>query len=149
MSAENKEPKSLRLGKGFHKRIQKEWLNTAEGEVMPEKSIIKSSGRKGRMDIFVKNAGDKILVAIVELKNSDWDAMTTTAIYRNVKRQARQIWEYIESQLKLGKDISLGIIFPKRPKTPNRLNLIEQLFDEEGIPVVWENESIEERKVRS
>lgn len=146
MSAKNGEPKSLRRGKEFHKKIQKEW-NTAEGTVKPEKGIIKPSGRKGRIDIFVKSDGK--LVAVVEIKNSDWDAMTSSAVRRNIKRQAHQIWNYIESQLDLGKEVSPGVIFPKRPEDPDRMNLIEKLFEEEGIPVVWMDESDAERKARS
>jgi hypothetical protein len=147
MSTMNSEPKPLRRGKEFHKKIQKEWVNTAEGEVTPEKSTIKPSGRKGRMDVFVRC--DETLVAIAEIKVSDWDVMTLTAIRRNVKRQARQIWDYIESQSELGKDVSPGVIFPKRPKDHDRINLIEQMFNEEGISVVWGDESIAERKARS
>lgn len=147
MSYKNSEPKLLHRGKEFHKKIQKKWINTAEGDVTPEKSMTKPSGRKGRMDIFVRC--DETLVAIAEIKTSDWDTMTSTSIPRNVKRQAHQIWNYIESQLKLGKEVSPGIIFPKRPENPNRLDLIERLFDEEGIPVVWEDESIADRKARS
>jgi len=146
--SKNSEPKSLRQGKEFHKEIQKEWLDTAEGnKVRSEKTVTKPSGRKGRMDIFVKS--DETLVAIAEIKDSDWNAMTSTAVRRNVKRQARQIWDYIESQLEMGKEVSPGVIFTKRPKDPDRINLIEQLFDEKGISVVWEDESIAERKARS
>ena len=64
---------------------------------------------------------------------------------------------YIESQILDGKyvptgvrkDISPGIIFPRRPKNENLLKLIEESFEDEGIAVVWEDESIEERKKRS
>ena len=52
MNSKNKEPKRLRQGKEFHKKIQKEWLNSATGEVTLEKYINKPSGRKGRMDIY-------------------------------------------------------------------------------------------------
>lgn len=146
LANEDKEPKRLKEGKAFHKKIQKEWAKTAEGDVKAEKSVTKPNGRKGRADLFVKCDG--ALVAIVEIKTSNWDAMTLDAVRRNVKRQARQIWDYIESQLELKKEVSPGIIFPKRPKALNRLNLIEQLFDEEGIPVVWQDETISERKAR-
>ena len=78
-----------------------------------------------------------------------WDSMSSAAVRRNVKRQVRQIWNYIKSQLELGKEVSPGIIFSRRPKDPNCMKLIEQLFDEEGIPVVWEDETIAERKARS
>ena len=146
MNPKNNEPKHIRQGKEFHKKIQKEWHKNAEGNVKTEKSMTKPSGRKGRMDIFVKS--DETLVAIVEIKASDWNAMTSTVVRRNVKRQACQIWDYIESQLELGRDVSPGVIFPKRPKDPSRMKLIEQLFDEQGISVVWEDESIAERKAR-
>jgi len=141
------EPRQLFKGKEFHKKVQKEWHKDAEGDVKTEKSMIKPNLRKGRMDIFAKD--DESLVAVAEIKNSDWDAMKRTAVRKNVMRQVNQVWNYIESQLELGKDVSPGVIFPKRPKNPNHLNLIEDLFNERGIQVVWEDESIEERKAGS
>ena len=89
MSTKNSEPRPLRRGKEFHKKVQKIWFSTANGEVMTEKSMIKSSGRKGRMDIFVKS--DETLVAVIEIKASEWDAISQTAIRRNVRRQARAL----------------------------------------------------------
>ena len=80
----------------------------------------------------------------VEIKASDWDRMTTEAVRRNVRRQVKQIWDYIESQLAEGKEISPGIVFPKRPKDPARQGFIEHLFAEEAITVVWEDETIDE-----
>ena len=147
MSLKKREPKQLRRGKDFHKKIQKEWLNSAEGIVKPERGILKPSGRKGRIDIFVKS--DEELVAVVEIKNSNWNAMTDEAVRRNVNRQASQIWDYIESQLDLGKEPTPGVIFPERPRDLDRMNLIERLFEEKGISVVWEDESTAERKARS
>jgi len=146
-----REPERFVRGKQFHKNLQRDWkngVNRAQGKkVTHEEEITKPSGRKGRIDIFV-NADDN-LMAIVEIKSTDWDKMTLEAVRRNVRRQANQIWDYIESQLEQGKDVSPGIIFPERPKNPERLRLIEALFDERGIPVVWQDESKEERKARS
>jgi len=147
MNTKTKEPKRLRHGKKFHRKLQNIWYKTATGKVKHEKGIVKPSGKNGRIDIFVD--ADDNLVAVVEIKASEWDAMTLTALRRNVSRYASQIWDYIESQLAKGKDVSPGVIFPKKPKNPDRIILIEQLFDERGIPIVWENESIEERKTRS
>ncbi len=141
------EPTQLLRGKAFHKKMQIDWLNNAEGKILIEKAITKPTGRKGRIDIFVDDDGDK-LVAVAEVKASDWDKMTDSAVRRNVRRQIRQVWNYIESQLKTKKDVSPGIIFPKRPKDRERTELIEKIFEEEGIPVVWLNETIEERKMR-
>ena len=141
-----REPERLRRGKSFHRHVQADW-ETGEGEIVSEKPVVKPSGRRGRVDVFV--AVDDRLVAIAEIKYSDWDAMTESAARRNVKRQARQIWDYIDSQLALGRDVSPGVIFPKRPESASRLALVETLFDAEGIPVVWYEESTEERRSRA
>ena len=87
-------------------------------------------------------------MAVAEVKNSDWDKMTDSAVRRNVRRQIKQIWDYIESQLKAEKEVSPGVIFVRRPGDKERMKLIEDMFEEEGIPVVWRDESIEERKGR-
>ncbi len=142
------EPSQLRRGKAFHKKMQANWLKTAQGIVSKEKAITKPSGRKGRIDIFVDDNDDN-LVAVAEVKNSNWDKMTDSAVRRNVKRQIKQIWDYIESQLTMKKDVSPGIIFPKRPKDQERMRLIEEMFEEDGIPVAWQDETIEERKARA
>ncbi len=146
------EPEQLRRGKAFHNRVQDDWLATAEGSPRIERSVTKPGGRRGRVDVYV-DAGDD-LVALVEIKNSDWDQMSPVAVRRNVRRQIRQLWCYIDSQIKaLGgdkkRDVSAGIVFPRRPSDPERLQLIEHLFEEDGIPVVWEDETVKERAARS
>jgi hypothetical protein len=145
MSGKNPEPKRLREGKAFHKKVQDEWEADAEGKVQIEKTVKKKDGT-GRLDVFVSDNGSEVR-AIVEIKHSDWDKMTPRAVRRNVKRQARQVWKYIELQPTLD-GICPGIVFPKRPSDPKRLELIEHLFQEQGIPVVWEDESTAERKAR-
>ena len=145
MSTKNPEPKRLREGKAFHKKVQAEWEANAEGKVEIEKTVKKNDGT-GRLDVFVSEDGSEVR-AIVEIKHSDWDKMTPRAVRRNVKRQARQIWRYIELQPTLD-GICPGIVFPKRPSDPKRLELIEHLFEEEGVPVVWEDETTAGRKAR-
>ncbi|MFC1712172.1 hypothetical protein ACFL6S_00820 [Candidatus Poribacteria bacterium] len=150
MDTKNDKLERLRRGRDFHKKIQEDWCENAEGDVRIEEWTTKPSGRKGRMDVFVGTSEtDERLVAIAEIKASDWDAMTPSAVRRNVRRQIRQIWSYITPQLESRKDVSPGIIFEKRPKDPDRMKLIEELFLEDGIPVVWDDESIEELKARS
>ncbi len=115
-----------------------------------EKNVKMAGNKSGRVDIFVEEIGDN-LVSIVEIKNTDWDKIKPENIPRSVKRQARQIWKYIESQTDLegkGKEVSPGIIFPKLPKDPDRLKLIESILEDEWIQVVWENESIDKVRQR-
>jgi hypothetical protein len=142
----NAEPDRLRRGKAVHRRIQDEWEDTAEGDVWSEKPITKPGGGPGRIDVHVQ--ADEELVAVVEIKNSDWDAMTEEAVRRNAKRYARQLWNYIEAEIEGGFQVSPGIVFPTKPKTERRCAEIERLFEDDGIPVVWEDETIEERRAR-
>jgi hypothetical protein len=142
------EPAILKKGKRFHKRVQIKWAITAGGLIKTEKNVPKLDNKKGRADIFVEEIGEN-LVSIVEIKNTDWDNIKIENIRRNVKRQARQIWGYIEFQTDSREvSVSPGIIFPNIPKDPERLKLIESLFDHECVQVVWENESIDEVKKR-
>ena len=142
-----KEPEQLKRGKTYHKKVQKDWQQSADGIVVSEKQIKKPNNKMGRINIHIE--ADNKLVAVVELKNSDWDGMTTESVKRNLKHQAKQIWSYIESQLSNGKDVSPGIIFPKKPKNPDKLKLIELFFEEEFISVVWEDETIDDRNNRA
>lgn len=140
------EPQCLREGKAFHRKVQSDWETSAEGKVEKERPTGKVRKRPGRIDIFVSSEGSEIR-AIVEIKNSDWDKMKPAAVRRNVKRQARQVWRYINSEA-LVDGICPGIVFPTRPRDPERMQQIEAWFEEEGIPVVWEDESAAERKAR-
>ena len=145
----NKEPERLRRGKDFHKAIQKEWLETAQGIILPEKTIRRLTKRRGRIDIFVDDDSNENHVAVVEIKASDWDRMKPRAVRRNAMRQVRQLWSYIDAQLELeGKEASPGIIFPTRPSDLERLEAIEQIFNNSGIQVVWHDETIDELRER-
>jgi hypothetical protein len=150
------EPIQLRRGKAFHRLIQVEWQQEAQGDIHVEHHIVKPRGRKGRVDIFVNDDDPKGVIAIVEVKATDRERMKEENVRRNVRRQIHQIWSYIESQILNGryvesgegKDVCPGIIFPKRAKQRERMKLVEEMFNEEGIAVVWHDETIEECRAR-
>lgn len=129
-----------------HKDIQDDWKDTAEGHVFSEIDIIKPDGRPGKIDIYVE-VEDKHS-AVIEIKEADWDAMTPKALKRNVKKIIEQIWSYIEAELARGYDVTPGVIFTNQPKSIRRRDLIEAQFNNWGIAVVWQDETIEERKSR-
>jgi hypothetical protein len=129
----------------FHGKVQAEWRARAEGRVESEKPVRGAAGRRGRMDVFVDAGGAK---ALVEIKNTDWDAQTGEAVRRNVLRQARQVWRYVESQPNGGEGVCPGIVFPRRPANSGRLRAVDALFSEQGMAVSWEDETVEERKAR-
>ena len=131
----------LRRGREFHRLIQDEWRKTAEGEITPEKGCTKPGGRRGFMDIYVHpDERDPKLTAVVEVKGTDWDGMSVKAVKRNVRRQVKQIWDYIESELASDREPCPGVIFPKRPADPAKRAYIEKTFNENGIQVVWHDE---------
>jgi hypothetical protein len=151
------EPEPLRRGKEFHRKIQKEWIENAQGRIKCERIVLKMNNKKGRVDVFVDDDDPEGTIAVVEIKDSDWDKMTDKAVRRNVRRQIRQIWNYIETQIKgpdyvptgEGKSVCPGIIFPRRPRNEKRMKLIEAMFLDEGIQVVWNDESLQECKRRN
>ena len=79
-------------------------------------------------------------VAVVEIKASDWDRMTPCAVRRNARRQIRQIWSYVEAELEDAAGVSPGIIFSTTPADPTRKAMIEEMFAEDCIAVVWHDE---------
>jgi len=52
--AVNKEPSRLRRGKAFHKEMQGDWVNSAEGEIVVEKGITKPGGGKGWHTVVIE-----------------------------------------------------------------------------------------------
>ena len=141
------EPARLRRGKNFHLRQQAEWEEVEEGEVSREKRMRDPDGHGGRIDILVDEGA--AWVSVVEFKSSDWDSMSNEAVGRNVRRQIRQVWRYIESQLNEGWEVCPGVVFEMSPADPERKRTIEEMFDEAGISVVWEGDNLDDRRARS
>ena len=142
------EPSQLVRGKRFHARIQAEWqADVTDIPLHVEHTMYRKSGRRGRMDVCLDEGSD--WVSVIEIKAMDWDRMTPANVRRNVRRQIRQIWSYVETYVDLeGRSVCAGIIFPDRPRDLKRTELIEQMFNHEGIQVVWHSESMAELKVR-
>jgi hypothetical protein len=151
------EPLPLRRGKAFHKLIQAEWEREAQGKVTSEEPVTKPTGRRGRVDVFIDDDDPKAPIAVIEIKATDWERIKPQNVRRNVKRQIRQIYSYVESQILegeyvkggKGKDVCPGIIFPKRPLDQALLEMIEELFFKACIQVVWHDETMEECKSRN
>lgn len=136
------EPEQLRRGKAFHKLVQRDWLTTAEGTIKVERTIplltsptaLKS--RRGRMDLFVDETAG--YVSVVEIKATNWDAIHSKNIQRNLASHRRQVWKYIEKYYEGdGTDVCAGIIYPNAPKCTNLKERIEEYMNNYGLQVVW------------
>ena len=134
------EPDLLRRGKRFHRRVQEDWERTAQGEIFVEKTIPllqpKAVGRRrrGRMDIFVGE--DDGMVAVVEIKATDWDRVRH--VNRVLRSHERQVWKYVTKHLDGdGLTVCPGIIYPTAPSKPGLKEEIEEFLNAQGLQVVW------------
>lgn len=145
------EPEVFKRGKKFHKQIQDEWGKTnSDGKVLTEHVVkIDLKKKNYRFDILIDELGNN-LKAVVEIKSTNWNNIKRSNIRRYVRKHIRQIWKYINLQEEFRNfEISAGVIYPKTPSDPAITELIESMFNEEGIQVVWHDESVEESKARN
>lgn len=120
----------------FHELVQAEWQ---ADEVYPtgdkEFPLTKDTGRPGRADVHVRVEADHL--AFIEIKYTFWDGKPERNIRRLISRYARQLYSYMDSPDFEEHDTTLGIVFPKRPKTAGLAEFIEEGFGEYAIQVVW------------
>jgi hypothetical protein len=141
-----REPVVLRDGKLFHLDVQREWepVDGAEAEVV----LYDTAGRRRRIDILVRV--DAEMVSVVEIKNTDWDRIADGRVRPNALRHARQVWAYVEPFLDFEQvAVCPGIIYRRVPKKAGRLLEVEKIHNERGIQVVWQDETIPDRKARA
>ena len=138
-----RQPAQLRRGRAFEKRVQEDWKRTAQGDPEIENRIpllegLTRKGRRkhGRMDIFLNDVGD--LVVVVEIKATDWDRIPPKNALRNLGSHRRQVWKYIDKYLDGNEvDVCAGIIYPSAPKTPGLRKRVEEYHGSYGLQVVW------------
>ncbi|MFN8467928.1 MAG: hypothetical protein U0X20_20375 [Caldilineaceae bacterium] len=139
------EPPILQKGKVFHHNIQVDWHQRADGLVLTEVEITKPNGRKGRIDVLVDTEDN--LVAVVEIKNTNWDPpMKDHRLEPNVRRHIRQVWDYMEAVMgpdNEGTPVSPALLYRHKPSDPARVQLIEELCDYFSVQVVWEEDAQE------
>lgn len=95
-------------------------------------------GKRGRMDIRLVDAQEAYTV-VVEIKSTNWDVMKPYRVRPNTLRHARQIWRYIEAELK-SQPVLPAIVYSRPPKSLERKALVEALLNDCLIQVVWREE---------
>jgi hypothetical protein len=141
------EPRVLKRGKLFHRKIQTSWLRSIiDGHPAIEHSITLHSSashpkhiKRGRLDIFIDELGS--FVSIVEIKSTNWDRIKKSNISRLLSSHRRQLWKYIDEYIDFKKiDVCAGIIYPKKPFLSSTEATIEALMNDYGIQVVWQDQ---------
>lgn len=145
-SRSDREPIVLRDGELFHLDVQQEWepIDGAKAEVV----LYDAAGRRRRIDILVRV--NDAMVSVVEIKNTDWDRLADRRVRPNALRHARQVWTYVEPFLDFEQvAVCPGLVYRRLPKKAGRLQQVEELLNERGLQVVWQDETIRARKARA
>ena len=136
----------MRRGRRWHIEMERWWGERFErtwGQAEMEKSIVKDTGRRGRVNLI---AEEGTAIMFMEFKCSDWDRMRSDKhARRNIRRYCHQLWSYLDSadihpDLTLhGKGVIAFLVFPKRPTDPGRSRIVLESCDELGVQIVWMN----------
>ena len=133
------EPPQLKRGKQFQKEVYRDFeLHNKGGKFEPEQNRGLLNGKKGRIDVLVSDLGD--MVAIYEIKATDWDKIKPQNVKKNAWCHQRQLLKYVETYIEEGIQVSLGIIYPEPPKSLELREMLEEYLMEYGAPAYWFSE---------
>jgi hypothetical protein len=133
----------LRARNDLHREYRRDWVgeNTSF-----EVHLQDLKGRRRRIDILIDDPRSDF-VSVIEVKNSDWDAMAEHRIRPNALRHASQLWTYMEPFIDLkNRNVCLGIVYPHAPRTPGRKERVEEILNEKFVMVSWEDTDGKTRK---
>src|SRR6266511_1863092 len=107
-----------------------------DGTAAPEVPVPAVRRRYGRIDLPT---------AVIEVKNTDWDARADHRVMPNLSRHARQVWNYLDALMPCvdaGElaGLQAALVYPRRPSYPGRAEFIEETLDSQGISVVFYDE---------
>ena len=150
------EPELLRQGKAFHRLVQR--FYAYESTFHRELRLYKANRRQGRADLFLWVDDTEDYAVIVEVKNTDWDAVNSRgSVGRNLSDHRRQLYSYLDGLIRVkslsgssrdidltDRDRTLGVVYPRSPTSRVLRSRIETYFDEHGISVVWFDEPPEQ-----
>jgi hypothetical protein len=121
--------------------------------------------RRGRVDLAVFPEGPERMAVVVEIKGTDWDAMRPERVRPNLRRHLRQLERYTDqfvARIRPGApsvedvgvppslvppstvtvdSVSPVLIYPRRPRAPQRAQLVERLVEEAAVQLVWYDET--------
>jgi hypothetical protein len=140
------EPEDLRQGKVFHRTIQDEWLSDTFGAALSEMPVELRSKlgdkRCGRIDVRMLDP-DEPIAFVVEVKASNFDRMTDSAVRRNVGRNRLQVSRYGESLLEVAslglESVCLAIVYSTEPADSERREWIERYLAGYMTATYWHN----------
>lgn len=118
----------------FEKTEKLGWEKLEEGKAQFEVPT-KWRGKNGRIDIRIDELDG--IIAVIEIKSTNWDEISDHRIRATALRHARQLWRYVEREVESGANTSSGLIYQHSPASAAKKRIVEEALDERGIQVVW------------
>lgn len=130
----------IRAGRAFEKAERREWLPSSCGD--PDDARFEAptvlAHKRGRIDVRLQWKG---LVVLIELKATSWDRMKAHRVRPNALRHLRQLYRYVDGELERDTEgICHGIVYERAPRSQKRRKLLEALFHEHRVQLVWRHE---------
>lgn len=148
----------IRQGRKFEAWEREQW-NSELNSVKQTEVGTRWKGKAGRIDIRLQLEEDddgRDTVVIAETKATNWDKIKDHRVRITARKHVKQIWRYIEDAVnpraedhpdlteeelsKLKFRATPAVVYPASPTTSGRKELIEEIFEEEWIQVVWREE---------
>ncbi len=136
----------MQAGIRFHRSVQADFLaGLAGADATPERTIRLMDNRYGRIDLLVVPAGPERLGLVVEIKNTDFDVFKPERVAPNARRHLGQLQRYLDrvvDGIDSGEwDSAAGtLLYPSRPQTAGRAEVVESIAARKSIMVVWRDE---------
>ncbi len=124
----------IRRGRKFEVWERSKWGTNENKDALFEASS-EWEGKRGRIDIKLHDS-DEGHTVVVELKATNWNKIKGDRVRSNALRHARQIWRYIEAELRES-PVLPAIIYPHIPKSIEKKEEVESILNERLIQVVW------------
>ena len=133
------EPLQLKRGKVFQQKVYEDFKShNKSGEFEAEQSRHLINGKIGRMDVLISDMDG--MVAIYEIKATNWDRIKPKNIKKNAWSHQRQLHKYVETYIEEGTDVCVGIIYPDPPSSDDLRVMLEDYLTEYGAPPYWFSE---------
>jgi len=146
----------IRQGRKFEAWEREQWNNELNSVRKTEVGT-KWKGKAGRIDIRLQIEEDdegRDTVVIVETKATNWDKIKDHRVRLTARKHVKQIWRYIEDVVNPREEdhpnvkkedliplrATAAVVYPAPPTIPDRKEMIEEIFEEEYIQVVWREE---------
>lgn len=134
------EPAALRRGRGYHTEVQEELRRESAEPLKINRKLGPKEARR-RPDVWMKwegNGSDETCAMLIEIKSTDWDSIEGRRIRTYVRRQSRQLLDYLGIAIDVEKvGTTPSMLFPKAPEDPFKRIAVEVNFAEAGLNVMW------------